>query len=613
MCGITGWINFNENISEQRKAIERMTDTLAARGPDASGIWSSTNALLGHRRLTVIDPEGGGQPMTAHQGDNTYVIVYNGELYNTEDLRKELKSYGYEFSSSSDTEVLLKSYIKWGAGCAERINGIYAFGIWNQRDKSLFLCRDRFGVKPLFYTVKGESFIFASEIKALLVHPFVNAEIDKQGISEIIGLGPARTPGKGVFKGIYELEPAQYFHINKNGIYKRYYWSLESKPHEDNLEKTTQTVRDLVVDAIKRQLVSDVPICTFLSGGLDSSAITAVSSNMLKKKGAVLNTYSIDYINNDLYFKSGVFQPDADEPWVKRMSEEFGTFHKTVKTDTGQLIANLEAAVKARDLPGMADVDSSLLIFCREVKKDATVALSGECADEIFGGYPWFYRQEMLSSDYFPWSPSTLERAGLLSGEIASEKDITNYVAAAYEQTVSNIPLSGKENCDELLMRKMMYLNLTWFMSVLLDRKDRMSMSTGLEVRVPFCDHRIVEYLWNVPWEMKYLQNREKGLLRYALKGILPEDVLWRKKSPYPKTHNPAYAQAVKALLQDILNDPCSPILTIINKKIVQLMLDTDGKSFGKQWFGQLMSTPQIFAYLIQLDIWLREYKIHIV
>ncbi|MDK2801452.1 MAG: hypothetical protein PWQ70_3071 [Clostridiales bacterium] len=614
MCGIAGWIDWQTNIEEQQSILEMMGETLTYRGPDASGLWTSTNAGLVHRRLIVIDPEGGIQPMVRKRGKNTYVIVYNGELYNTPELRSLLKARGYTFKGHSDTEVLLLSYMEWGEHCVKYLNGIYAFGVWDEAEQRLFLARDRMGVKPLFYIQKGSALIFGSELKTLLVHPSVKPEVNAEGFAEIFLLGPSRTPGHGVFRGVSELRPGHYLVYHRHGIYIRQYWNLESRPHTDNLDTTVDKVRELLLDAIERQLVADVPVCTFLSGGLDSSAITAIASKIYQQENrGQLHSYSVDYVDNNRYFKVNVFQPNADAPWIKRVAEFLKTKHHYITLDTPQLVEALTRAVTARDLPGMADVDSSLYLFCREVKKNATVAVSGECADEIFGGYPWYHREEMLYADTFPWMRSTKERASILAPDILEKISPFEYVNQRYQDTLAEVPKLPGEVKKEARMREMMYLNLKWFMATLLDRKDRMSMATGLEVRVPFCDHRIVEYVWNVPWEIKVLNGREKGLVRKALEGILPNDVLYRKKSPYPKTHNPAYMRAVKGWLQEILNDSSAPLLQVINQEKVKEIVDSDGTAFGVPWFGQLMTSAQLFAYLIQVDVWMKKYKVIIV
>lgn len=611
MCGITGWLNYAQDISRELPVVAAMRDKLAARGPDARGEWSSRNAVLGHCRLAVIDPEGGAQPMTRQRGDSTYTIVYNGELYNTNELRQELVSRGHRLQTHCDTEVLLASYLEWGRHCLERLNGIFAFAVWEEKEQRLFLARDRLGVKPLFYAVRGDSFLFASELKALLAHPQVEAVLDCDGLAEIFALGPARTPGHGVFRDVHELRPGHFLELTPGRIHLQRYWTLESKPHTDDWPTTVATVRSLVLDAIERQLVSDVPVATLLSGGLDSSAITAVAAEVFRRQGkGPLHTYSIDYAGNDRHFQANAFQPNADAPWVKRVSGYCGTVHHSVQIDTPELVEALKAAVTARDLPGMTDIDASLLLFCREIKRDVTVALSGECADEIFGGYPWFHREESLEADTFPWALRTGERAAWLSREVREQIQPEAYVARRYRETLAEVPTLPGESAQEARRREISYLNLTWFMSVLLDRKDRMSMAASLEARVPFCDHRIVEYVWNVPWEMKNWRQREKGLLRAALTGILPQEVLFRKKSPYPKTHHPAYAEATRRWLLEVLDDPTSPLLPLIDVPTVRALAASEAAASSTPWFGQLMSKPQLFAYLASIDFWLREYRV---
>lgn len=612
MCAITGWINLREDLSANIPIIETMSSKLANRGPDSSGAWSCLHALLGHRRLAVMDPAGGLQPMIRQRGGFNYSIVYNGELYNAPELKAELEGCGFSFTTSCDTEVLLDSYIQWGPQCVEHLNGIFAFGIWDEKEQQLFLARDHFGVKPLFYAKPGDDLIFASELKALLEHPYIKPEIGVNGLAEIFAIGPAKTPGEGVYSGVSELKPAHCLIYGHNGVKVYRYWSLESHEHEDDLTSTVNKVRNLVIDSIERQFASDVPLCTFLSGGLDSSAISALAASNFRRTGkGTLNTYSIDYVDNEKYFTPSLFQPDPDAPWVSRMAETCGSEHHYIKVNTKQVVEALYDAVAARDLPGMADIDSSLWLFCKEVKKGATVALSGECADEVFGGYPWFHRDEFMNAGTFPWASNIDVRLAVMSDDLKATIKPREYIAGRYEETLSEVPYMAGESRLDKRRREIFYLNFTWFMQTLLDRKDRMSMAHGLEVRVPYCDYRLVQYVWNIPWDMKMLGGREKGLLRKALEGVLPDDVLYRKKSPYPKTHHPAYEASVKNLLLEILNDPGSPLVPLINKKALREMIT--GKSDpGKPFFGQLMALPQLYAYLIQTDHWLRRYKIRI-
>jgi asparagine synthase (glutamine-hydrolysing) len=614
MCGIAGWVDWNGDPNEAMPVLERMTDRLSRRGPDDQGFWTGKHAAIGHRRLIVVDPAGGKQPMIKRYGDRTFVLTYNGELYNTEEIRRELQDLGHCFDSYSDTEVLLVAYIEWGPECVKRFNGIYAFGVWEEHYQTLFLARDRMGVKPLFYALRGETLIFASELKSLLAHPRVKPEIDREGLAEIFGLGPARTPGKGVFRGVGEIRPGCWALYNRSGLRFERYWQLESKPHPDDLETTAERVRELVFDSIKRQLVSDVPVCTFLSGGLDSSVISSVAANSYREEGREpLRTFSIDYLDNEKYFKPSDFQPNPDQPWVEKMVQYLQTRHHRVIVDTPQVAAALHDAVLARDLPGMADIDSSLLLFCREIKKEATVALSGECADEVFGGYPWFHRPDAVAADTFPWSLAVDFRNRLLAEGIRNRVNLKGYVTDRYRETLAEMPRLDGESETEARRRELFYLNLHWFMAVLLDRKDRMSMATGLEVRVPYCDHRIVEYVWNIPWALKTCDQREKGILRRAARGVLPDEVVDRRKSPYPKTHHPAYFETVKDDLRQRLAAPENPLKDLIDEKLLWETIDSNEPQFTIPWFGQLMTAPQLAAYLIQVDTWLKEYGVEII
>jgi asparagine synthase (glutamine-hydrolysing) len=613
MCGITGWIDWNVDLTAQGSTLKQMADLQHLRGPDAEGIWLSPHAGFAHRRLIVVDPKGGAQPMTRTLGDRTYTMVYNGELYNTEDIRKELLARGHRFQGHSDTEVLLTSYMEWGPACVEKLNGIFAFAIWNDKEQTLFIARDRLGVKPLFYCEREGGLLFASELKSLLVHPLVEPEVDSTGLAEILAIGPARTPGHGIFKDVHELKPGHYLLFDRNRKVVAPYWKLVSKEHTDDLDTTVETLRGLLQDAVERQLVSDVPLVTLLSGGLDSSMISAFAAQKYKEEGKTLHTFSIDYVDNDKHFTSSDFQPNPDGPWIKRASEFIGSEHHFIVIDTPQLVSALKEAVLFRDLPGMADIDASLYLFAKEIKKEATVALSGECADEIFGGYPWFYREEMVNAGTFPWSRNVEGRASWLNEEMSAKIHVQEYIDARYQQALAEVPKLPGETPAEARAREISYLNLFRWMPTLLDRKDRMTMGASLEVRVPFCDHRIVEYMWNVPWEMKFLGGREKGLLRRALEGVLPEDVLYRKKSPYPKTHNPAYFNAVRDWVLEILDDPSAPLLQVINKDAILEAAKENDPSFARPFFGQLMAGPQMFAYLAQIDTWMRHYKVRLV
>lgn len=603
MCAISGIIG----LEAKPETVQTMLSTMHRRGPDGSGMFQEGDATLLHCRLAIIDLQGGKQPMEASWAGEDYILVYNGELYNTQELCHDLTALGHRFTGHSDTEVVLHAYAQWGGDCVNRFNGIFAFAVWEKRRKRLFLARDRIGVKPLFYKKHGDGLLFASEIKTLFSYPGVTPALDETGISQLILLGPGRIPGSGVFKDIWEVEPGCCGYYEDGNLHLTRYWKLTDREHGESFEETSECVRYLVQDAILRQMVSDVPIGTFLSGGLDSSIITAVCAKELHGRGETLQTFSVDYENSEKYFQANKFQPDSDNAYIRIMQEQLRTRHRWSVLTPEDLVGNLEAATIARDLPGMADVDFSLLAFCREIRFDVKVALSGECADEIFGGYPWFRDPEVRSQEGFPWAQNTDQRAGLLLPEF--QANAQSFVMDQYSKTCAESDILPEKSPLERRMKQMVNLNFRWFMQTLLDRKDRMSMYHSLEVRVPFCDYRIASYLYGVPWEFKDYQGKEKGLLRHAVQGFLPEQVLYRKKSPYPKTFDPRYEALIAGRLRGILEDTNAPIWSFLNKEAVE---DYLGEDRLWPWYGQLMRKPQTMAYLCQLDFWLRRYQIQL-
>ena len=609
MCGIAGEICPAGGVTGERAHAAQ--DAMKRRGPDQNGIYMSNKAVLIHTRLCVVDIENGRQPMSCMYDGNRYVIVYNGELYNTAEVRSRLLEHGCEFTGHSDTEVVLKAFAVFGSDCVNQFNGIFAFAIWDEKKRRLFFARDRIGVKPFFYTIDNGRFVFSSEIKGILAQTDRQPEIDAQGVMEIMLIGPGRTPGYGVFKGVEELKPAHCGFYDEDGLRIYRYWHLQDREHTETFEQTAEHVRYLVTDAITRQLISDVPIGTFLSGGLDSSLISSVASRVLKERGERLQTFTINYKDNEKYFQATKFQPNSDSDFVGQMVDYLGCDSHMIEIDTPALTKALFNAVDARDLPGMADVDSSLLLFCDEIKQHVTVALSGECADEIFGGYPWYRDPTVRAVNGFPWAQSTSYRAEFIRPEFTSQINPNDYVQDKYLATVRETSKLPDLSPLESRMKEMVNLNHHWFMQTLLDRKDRMSMYNGLEVRVPFCDYRIAEYLYSVPWEFKDYRSYEKGLLREAMKDYLPDEILWRKKSPYPKTHNPAYLATVSRLLDELVWDSSAPIWQIVRRDKAAGLINAQNNP--QPWYGQLMTTPQTIAYLLQVNYWLKKYNIRIV
>ena len=606
MCSICGLYAKDGSGEKQLPLVQKMSNTMGHRGPDAKGVYTSSHAVLCHNRLAVVDIAGGGQPMTVVHKGRTYTICYNGELYNTDEIRHDLEEEGVKIRGSSDTEVLLWSYVIWGEGCVEYLNGIYAFAIYDDLEKTLFCARDRQGVKPFYFMQKESGFFFASEEKALLAHPDMKREVDQVGLWQLLFLSPVTLEDRSIFRGIEKLLPGECCLVSENGIKRWQYWTLEAKPHTESREETIHHVKELLTDAIRRQLVSDVPLSCFLSGGLDSSIVSAVAARAYQEKGETLHTYSFAYEGNE--YAPTLFQPNADDDYALYMAGCIGSNHHVLTASSKDVFDHLIPATLARDFPGQADIDSSLLYFCGEVKREHTVALSGECADEIFGGYPWFYRPEMLYRDFFPWLHNPMARAGLFREEVARPKEGYDYLSGVYKKVIQKAPLLREEPEEDRIARIATILSTRYFMASLLERKDRMSMAHGLEVRVPFSDHRILEYVYNVPWKLKFENQTEKALLRCAMEEYLPSKILHRKKSPYPKTHNPAYETMVREALVARLKKKNSPLAQLLKKGAVEDLISSKDVT----WLGQLMSRPQLLAWLLQADFWLSHFEISI-
>lgn len=597
MCAILGWMSKN-NLNKENEKFKKMLELMSMRGKDNTDYYFEDKIMLGHKRLAIIDLLNGNQPMTY----NDYTIVYNGELYNTDELKEDLLNKGYSFFTKSDTEVILKGYICYKEKIMNRLEGIYAFGIYNKKDNSLFLGRDRFGIKPLYYLHKKKNFIFSSMIKPILESKVIKPVLTKKEIGEILALGPSKKVGSGIFKNIKELRPAHYLIYKKGKVKIKRYWNVKSEENNDTFEEASLKVKNLLTDAIKRQMVSDTPIATLLSGGVDSSIITAIVASSLKDK---LTTYSIDYENNDKFFKKTAFTVALDEHYIDLMSKQYNTDHKYKVIKQKDVAKYLRKSLFARDYPGMADIDSSLLWFSKQISKDYKVILSGECADEIFGGYPWFYRDDLNDRKNFPWINNLSYRQKLLNKKL--KINLEKICKKEYKKIIKELPKNDQKD----KYKKLFYINMTHFMTTLLDRKDRMTMGATLEARVPFSDTKLIEYLWNLPFDYKYRNNTEKYLLRDAFKDVLPEEVKNRKKNPYPKTHNPVYLELVSNLLKERLENKNSYLYKIFDIDEINHLLNTKEDDI-LPWFGQLMTRPQLIAYLYQFDLWIEEYNIEI-
>ncbi|MET8700082.1 asparagine synthase (glutamine-hydrolyzing) [Kitasatospora sp. NPDC004723] len=607
MCGVTGWLDWEADLRREERTVREMTRTLACRGPDAEGVWLSRHLALGHRRLSVIDLDGGVQPLADAPHAPQAVLGYNGELYNHRELRRELEAHGHVFRTDSDTEVLLRAHLQWGAAAPERFNGIFAYALWNARDEELLLVRDHLGIKPLYWHAHRSGVLFGSEPKALLANPLFRAELDAQGVAELFALPAAPTAGHGLFRGLNEVRPGRLVRVTRSATTEVRYWRLESRPHEDSPERTRATVRELLADAVERQLLSDVPLCTLLSGGVDSSAITALAAIARERAGqGKITSFSVDFPG------SADRTPDAwrttlDAPYVQAAAEHIGTLHTAVLVPDDDLLPARDVVLAARDRPGWGEMDASLHLLFREVRRRSTVALSGEAADEIFGGYPYFHDAAALASGTFPWLHGRATPADLLRAEVAAEVRPAEYTAAAYRDSIAEVPRLAHESAADARVREVFHLALTRWLPPLLDRVDRVSMSVGLEVRVPFCDHRLVEYLWNVPWALKAPEGRPKGLLRDAVRDLLPPQVADRPKSGYPSTPAVRYTEVLTERAQALLADPQAPVFDLVDRAAVRRLLAE----------GRPLPSPRTapnpvggLDHLVQLDEWLRAYRV---
>ncbi|MFI0167704.1 asparagine synthase (glutamine-hydrolyzing) [Streptomyces sp. NPDC017095] len=581
MCGITGWVSYDRDLTTEATALDAMTETMACRGPDDRGTWTEGPAALGHRRLAIIDLPGGRQPMTLATPAGTIALVYSGEAYNFTELRRELTDRGHRFTTDSDTEVVLHGYLEWGDKVAERLNGMYAFAVWDGRHDKLVMIRDRMGIKPFYYYPTVDGVLFGSEPKAILANPLARRRVTLDGLRELFVM--VKTPGHAIWDGMREVEPGTVVTVDRSGLSTRVYWQLETRPHTDDRDTTIATVRSLLDDIVRRQLVADVPRCTLLSGGLDSSAMTALAARQLGATGEKVRSFAVDFVGQSENFVADELRGTPDTPFVHDVARLAGTDHQDIVLDSEALAdpAVRELVIRARDLPaGLGDMDSSLLLLFRAIRQKSTVALSGESADEVFGGYLQFFDEEARRADTFPWL-ATMGRhfgedADVVRSDITKSLDLEGYVADGYRTAVAGIDRLEGESDFEFRMRQISHLHLTRFVRMLLDRKDRMSMAVGLEVRVPFCDHRLVEYVYNTPWALKSFDGREKSLLREATADVLPRSVYDRVKSPYPSTQDPRYARALQEQVKELLSRPSHPVFDLVDRDRVRQAAEQD-------------------------------------
>lgn len=611
MCGIAGWVDFTRDLREERQTAQAMTDTMSLRGPDDEGLWLSQHAAIGHRRLAVIDPLGGIQPMT----DGDTVLTYSGELYNYRELSRELAAAGHEFKTQSDTEVVLRAYLQWGVDMVDRLNGMYAFAIWDGRVEELLLVRDRLGIKPLYYYPLTDGLLFGSEPKAILANPLAERVVDPVGLCGFVTFTHA-PEGQTLFRNLVDLSPGHLVRFSRAGMSKRRYWALEARPHEDDLSTTIANVRGLLEDIVTRQLVSDVPLCMLLSGGLDSSALTALAQRITAGNGDGhgLRTFAVDFEGYVESFEPEFGRETADKPFAHEVARHVGCAHRDIVLASEQLwdSQTRNSVLRAWDFPNhLGDLDISLYLLFQGIREHSTVALSGEGADEVFGGYPWAHDQAALQIPIFPWLAIGMSRGGdsspfgLFSPELIERLKPIEYILERYNSALAEVPHLDGEEGEEARMREVAHLDHMFFLRALLERKDRMSMAVGLEVRVPFCDHRLVEYMFNVPWAIKKSDGREKSLLRDAAEDLLPDRVLQRRKAVFPATQDRSYDVGLRTELKRIVDgNGDDPIRQYVDLEAVRAVADSQ---VGDR--GSPLARHGIEG-VVRMNAWLKEYQV---
>lgn len=587
MCGICGWIDFDRDLGapDARRELADMTATMARRGPDGQGTWIDGPAALGHRRLAIIDIDGGGQPMTLQEdGRPALVLVYTGETYNYRELRQRLAALGHRFDTSSDTEVVLHAHREWGQRdprtAVSELNGMFAYALWDTAKRELLLIRDRLGVKPLYYYPTEHGVLFGSEPKAILANGLAERTMDADGLRRTL-CSVVADPYNTVLRGMREVRPGHIVRVTRDGIQQMTYWRLTDRGHTDDVPTTVRRVRELLEDTIQRQLIADVPLCTLLSGGLDSSALTALAARFSDER---IRSFALDFVGYTDNFTPDPTRATPDGPYVQEVARFVGTDHTDITLSADELMdPNVRAAtLHARDLPlTLGNLDSSLYLLFRAIRQHSMVALSGEAADEVFGGYPEFHDLAHVRADTFPWlanwAPVVDTGRQCIDPGLFQKLDFPGYLDEQYRRALAEVPaLTGPASADphERRMREVCYLFLTRHLPMLLDRQDRVSMALGLEVRVPYCDHRLVEYVFGTPWGHKAFDGREKSLLRAATADLLPKSVVQRVKSAYPAIHDPTYDRMLRTRFTALLNDRNAAVAPLLFVEGSRALLD---------------------------------------
>ncbi len=627
MCGIAGYTTFRERPDQGEALLHAMTDTLQPRGPDGQGYYADASVSLGHRRLSIIDLDGGAQPLAVDGG--RHQIIYNGELYNYVELRRELESRGHAFSTSSDTEVLLRQLVVDGVQGLQRFNGMFAFAWWDRDIRVLTLARDRIGIKPLYYAVVGGELIFGSELKALLRHPAIGRRISPLSVSKYLTFGYIPAPHT-IFEGVHKLEPGHWLQFSEQGLRKGCYWDL---PMEDNpvspgnLDELSEELRAILGDAVAKHLRSDVPVGVFLSGGIDSSALVALAAGKVPGK---LHTFSV-----------GFEEASYDEsPYARMVAERYGTEHHHEVLSSQRAVSMLPGVMGILDEPfGDASILPTYLLSqftARHVK----VVLGGDGGDELFAGYPSFQAHvamEKLSvlpvtwrlaltrlARYLPVSHRYASMDFLLqqffkgagiSPEIrfflwmgAYGNELKRSVLAPalqdslvrqnpFEDVINYVRQSGL-NSD---FQRILYLCMKLYLQDgILTKVDRASMANSLEVRVPMLDYQFVEFACRLPSVFKLKGMTTKYILKRAMRDLLPPAIIKRRKAGFMIPLASWLAKDLRPMVEDYCSTEAIARDGFFDPAGVRRMLD--------EHFTQQRDHRKAIWTLLAFQIWRRNY-----
>lgn len=620
MSGLVGWVDFSARDLEREWAVlSGMAGAVASRGPDAQHVWTRHDIGLGVRELTIGSAPAGQQPYVQATPEGPVAVCVSGTPVGTPELRAWLRGRGRGPSPSAGVaELVAHAFLEEGTAAVVRLTGAFAIAIWDGRADELTLIRDRFGNQPLYYWVTEAGLIFGSERKALFAHSETEAAVDLDGMRELFCY--AGTAGHGIFAGVKQVEAAEILRFGRAGLRREKYWRLTTQEHTDDLDTTIGTVRELLSDSVAQQLGDADGVGIMLSGGVDSSAVTALAADALKRRGGgPPRTFTVTFAEHADNFTPDEVWGTPDAPYVRDMVAHVGAEHTDVVLDTADILdpAARAAALIAKDVPSpLGNMNTSLYLLDREVSKHVRAALLGEIADAVFGGFAWVHNPGLAAARTMPWIAMAHHGGGrhgmggdLLHPDLLDKLQLNEYCTAAWESSVAQVEhLPGESDLDRR-MRRINYLHLTRWLETLLSHDESIGMSTGLEVRMPFCDDRLVQYVYNVPWAQKSFDGQEKSLLRAAVAELVPESVRARPKSPYPVTQDPAYGQWLVDRLAELVADPDAPAAALVNKKAIAALCAEHSvlDSGPRAWVARAN-----VELVLGLDAWLRRYRVRV-